>query len=209
MTKQEFNKIAMAIRTYHPKERILLDDYAMELWYDALKDLPYKSAYRAIRKWAETNRWSPSISDIRGMCAVIENGEIRPWEDGWQEVVAAIRNYGYMREEEALGEMSEPTRKVVQRLGFQSLCASENPAVDRANFRDIYNNMTAKQREREQMSAPVRNAIDAATIRRYAIPEDAPAAIERKEPEEDDSGLSENVRAKLQELREQFGRGTG
>ena len=205
MTRQEFGKIAMAIRTYYPRERILPDDYAMSLWYDALKDLDYQSAYRAVRKWAETNKWSPSISDIRGMCATFTNGEFNTWEEEWQKVCHAIRYYGYMRETEALNSLTGITRTIVARLGYQNLCASENPAVDRANFRDIYNNLANKQKEREQMSAPIRTVLDTATEKRYAIQKQETRAISNKVEEkinEDYVELSDTVQEGLRKLRE-------
>lgn len=210
MTRQEFGKIAMAIRTYYPKERILPDDYAVELWFDALKDLDYQTARYAVKKWAETNQWSPSISDIRGMCATMVHGDFNTWEEEWQKVCKAIREYGYMREEDALNSLPKTTRIIVTRLGYQNLCASENPAVDRANFRDIYNNLINKEKEREKLSEPIRKVIDTATERRYAIPEHN--AIETsntaEKPENSDSeALSTRVQELIRKTKEQLREG--
>lgn len=205
MTKQEFSKIAMAIRTYYPRERILPDDYAMSLWYDALKDLDYQSAYRAVRKWAETNQWSPSISDIRGLCATFTHGEFNSWEDEWHRVCKTIQSYGYMREQEALRSLPEITRKIVVRLGYKNLCGSENPAVDRANFRDIYNNMVNKQKENEKLSQPIRQALEKATESRNAVltirEEELPDKTLKAEIDAEENVLSEHVQGKLDELR--------
>lgn len=33
MTKKEFAKIAMALKTYYPKESLLPNEQAMELWF--------------------------------------------------------------------------------------------------------------------------------------------------------------------------------
>ena len=51
------------------------------------------------------------------------------------------------REQEALEQLDEITQKCVRRLGFQSLCTSENETADRANFRMIY-----EQEQRSQMT---------------------------------------------------------
>lgn len=45
------------------------------------------------------------------------------------------------------GAADEITQKCVRRLGFQSLCTSENETADRANFRMIY-----EQEQRSQMT---------------------------------------------------------
>lgn len=209
MTRQEFGKIAMAIRTYYPKERILPDDYAVELWYDALKDLDYQTARYAVKKWAETNRWSPSISDVRGMCATLRHGEFHTWEEEWQRACDAVRKFGYTREREAMESLPELTRKIVSRLGYKNLCSSENLAVDRANFRDIYNNLVNKQQEKEKLSAPIKQALETSTARRYKLPDQETKVIEDKAKERNNdgpAGLSKNVQEGLRKLRgELFG----
>ena len=76
MDKQEFATLAMAIRTYYPKENILPNKEAMQLWFRELHDIPYNVAEAALRKWVSTNKWSPSIAEIREMAANIQNGDI-------------------------------------------------------------------------------------------------------------------------------------
>ena len=66
MTKQEFSMYAMALRTFYPKEKLLQTKEAMELWYQLLKDLPYAKAESDLIKWAQYNKWSPSIAEILG-----------------------------------------------------------------------------------------------------------------------------------------------
>ena len=48
--------------------------------------------------------------------------------------------------------MDAITRKCVRRLGFQSLCTSENITADRANFRMIYEQEQKAQKESRQLS---------------------------------------------------------
>ena len=65
MTKQEFAILASAIRTYYPKEKILPNQQAMQLWFIHLQDIPYKVAEIALEKWVINNKWSPTIADLR------------------------------------------------------------------------------------------------------------------------------------------------
>ena len=204
MTKQEFSKIAMAIRTYYPKEQLLSDRYAMDLWYEALNDLPYQLAHNALKKWVETNRWSPSISDIRGMCATFANGDFNSWEDEWQNVCEAIRKYGYMREEEALNSLPEITARIVVRMGYKNLCSSEKPSVDRANFRDIYNNTVTKEKEREKLSPRIRDAIDTATEKRYAIPESKLLKISTEKKDDSPAEYNEKISNLIRKTKEKL-----
>lgn len=205
MTEQQFAMIGDAIKTLYPAHKILPNQHAMDLWYSILKDLDYDAVTIALQKYASQNTFPPTIADLRGGCASIQNGEYKPWEDGWKEVCEAIRKYGYMREGEALHSLSPMARKIVLRLDYQALCASENPMADRANFRDIYNNMVNKQKQREQLSPNVRNLLDKATERRYAIPEKEHKFIQDKEQEVavgESVELSDKVKELLRKTRE-------
>lgn len=70
MTEQEFAKFAMGLKTYYPRENLLPNRPAMELWYRQLQDLPYEVAETALNKWVSTNKWSPSIAEIDVMLAM-------------------------------------------------------------------------------------------------------------------------------------------
>jgi hypothetical protein len=151
MDKKQFAIYASALRTYFPKENILPNEQAMQLWYKQLQDIPYDIAEVALNKWVAVHKWSPSISEIRATCTDIMSGESKDWGDAWEDVLKAINYYGSYREEEALQSLDETTRKVVRRLGFRNICMSEEINVDRANFRMIYEN----QLERDKQDAQI------------------------------------------------------
>lgn len=75
MTREEFGVFSSALKTYYPKETLLPNKAAMELWYRQLQDIPYQIAESALNKWVATNKWSPSIADIRQISSWIINGE--------------------------------------------------------------------------------------------------------------------------------------
>ena len=159
MTKQEFATLAMAIRTYYPKEQILPNKQAMELWYRELQDIPAAVAEAALRKWVATNTWSPSIAELREMAAEVRNGEIPDWGEGWERVLTAIRRFGSYREREALDSLDPMTRTCVQRLGFRNICMSENISNDRANFRMMYESLAEREQARQQVALPLQDVI--------------------------------------------------
>ena len=159
MTKKEFSLFAMAIRTYYPKENILPNQQAMELWFRQLKDIPYNVAEAALNKWVATNKWSPSIAEIREMTAYVANGDVPDWGEGWEQVIMAIRRYGMYQEGLALESMDELTRTAVKRLGFRNLCLSENVNQDRANFRMIYEQLSERKKVNDQIPEGLKMAI--------------------------------------------------
>lgn len=159
MTKQEFAVFAAALRTYYPRETLLPNQQAMELWYRELQDIPYAVAEAGLRQWVATNKWSPSIADIRAMTSEVAHGEIADWGDGWGKVLKAISQYGSYRESEALNSLDELTRTCVQRLGFRNICMSENIETDRANFRMMYEQMAEKKKRQQQTPIPLQRLI--------------------------------------------------
>ena len=151
MNKKEFALFASALRTYYPREKLLPNEQAMELWFNQLQDIPYKLAELTLNTWVATNKWSPSIADIREKATGLTQGEPKDWGEAWREVLRAINIYGSYQELEALESMDETTKRVVERLGFRNICLSEDIQVDRANFRMIYEQEIQRAKEDAQI----------------------------------------------------------
>ena len=106
MTRQEFWQFAAAIRTYYSRENILPNEQAMELWFRQLQDIPFPVAEAILAKWVATNKWSPSIADIRDSMAEIQNGgPADDWGEAWDQAMTAIRRFGSYDEEGALASL--------------------------------------------------------------------------------------------------------
>lgn len=159
MTKAEFGKISMAIKTYYPNANMLPNEKAFELWFHQLEDLPYQLASAALDKWVALNKWPPTIADIREGASEIAKGPSKPWGEAWGEVLEAVSRYGYIGELEALDSLDEVTRQTVRQIGFLNICMSENITADRANFRLIYEQLSERKKSENQMSPTIRNMI--------------------------------------------------
>ena len=150
MTKEQFAMWAAALQTYYPKENLLPNKQALGLWYAQLQDIPYEVAQTALNRWVATEKWSPTIADMRSQAAEIIYGSAGDWGDGWKQVLSAIGRFGQYRVQEALESMDEITRECVERLGFVELCRGENLAVDRANFRTLYEAISERKNKDRQ-----------------------------------------------------------
>ncbi|MBR5299429.1 MAG: hypothetical protein IKU36_04150 [Bacteroidales bacterium] len=159
MTPNEFEYIAKAIRTYYPKEKLLPNEEAMTLWYRQLSDIDYSVALLALDKWVSTNKWSPSIADIRELANEVKAGELPDWGEAWETVMKGVRLFGSYDPESAYDLMDDLTKTVTKRVGWEHICFAENIDNVRANFRMIYE-AEAKKRKREAQVSPVtRNRI--------------------------------------------------
>lgn len=155
MTKEEFSKFAMALKTYYSREeKLLINQQAMGLWYMQLQDLSYDVASAALNKWVALNKWSPSIADIRAYASSIVYGDIPDWGEAWELVIDSIRKFGMYRKQEGISYIGEHNRialRCAERIGYDTLCMSENLSVERANFRMMYEQYSAREDEKRQL----------------------------------------------------------
>ncbi|MBU9724412.1 replicative helicase loader/inhibitor [Diplocloster modestus] len=151
MNATEFATLASAIKAAYPAANIMPDKQSKEVWYTMLRDLDYTAALNAVKAHISTNKFAPSIAELREKCLEMSIPEIPDWSEGWEEVEMAIRKYGTPRADLAVKEMSDLTRKCVRRLGFVNICLTENLSVERANFRMIYEAEAKRVRQDHQM----------------------------------------------------------
>ena len=160
MTREEFKVLCKGMKAVYTQPTFLPDADAFNIWFSLLQDLDYMVAQAAIQKYMLTQKFPPTIADIRELATNVSIGEKPLWSDGWEEVLYAIRRFGSYREAEALESMSPITRQAVQRLGFINLCMSENVMTDRANFRMIYEQISEREYTSKQIPVKLSNLIE-------------------------------------------------
>lgn len=158
MTFNEFRILTKAMKAVYTSPNFLPDTYAVKLWYQMLKDIQYEQATVAIQEYMLTNKFPPTIADIR---ALTFEREIQDWGTGWQKALNAIRKYGWCRQKEALAELDDITRQTVERLGYMELCTSENLMADRGNFRMIYEQIAEREKDRQCLPEELQSRIKA------------------------------------------------
>ena len=164
MTRQEFATFAMALKTYYPRETLLPNQQAMELWFRELEDIPYQVGEAALRKWVATNKWSPSIAEIRELTTTIQHGEQLTWGEAWEKALNAVRRYGSYNRKEALDSLDPLTRKCVENIGYLDLCMSENIMVERAHFQKIFEIYSKREQTDKRLPNNLLEAINMARL---------------------------------------------
>lgn len=164
MTRQEFATFAMALKTYYPRETLLPNQAAMELWFRELEDIPYKVAEASLRKWVATNKWSPSIAEIREISTTMQYGEQMTWGEAWEKALNAVRRYGSYNKQAALDSLDPLTRKCVENIGYLDLCMSENIMVERAHFQKIFEVYAKREQTDKRLPTNLLQAIEQARV---------------------------------------------
>lgn len=154
MSFEDFKILAKGMKAIWPSERFLPDGDSVKIWYQLLKDLSYEVVNAAIQKYALTNKFPPTIADLREQVAQMMDGDLTAdWAAGWAQVTRAIGTYGVWNPDAAIESMDAITNECVKRLGWKELCMSENPTADRANFRMIYEQVQRKKVEAAALPA--------------------------------------------------------
>lgn len=157
MTKGEVAKLLAVLAAAYPKFEV--DDVKVQVWYEMLGDLEYSVVNIAIKKLIMQNTFPPAIAEVRKAAIEISSPRGLTAAEAWGEVVKAVRNYGYYREKEAMASMSPITAQVVRYMGWREICLIEEPEILRAHFLKMYDQVAAREQEKQLLSPTMQTEI--------------------------------------------------
>lgn len=180
MKVEEWNILAKALKTAYQNQNFLADQYAIKLWYSLLKDLDYKAVNTACQQYMLKEHFPPAIADIRKLATEAVTEPVSDWSEGYEQMMLAIRRYGYMQEEAALNSLPEVARETTKRIGWMTICTSnlDDMTAIRANFRQIYQSIEAQHKHNAIVPAHLR--IQAEQVRQQALPVKEEPLLEAK-----------------------------
>lgn len=162
MTAREFGKFADAIKTYFPRDNILPTEKAIQLWYEELKDIPYPLAHMALRKYVSTNKFAPTIADIREQVAELNKQSEDDLNEtaAWSLVLKAIRRSTYYSEEEfrklpPVVQRAVSSPKQLREWATLEDADGKTLTVIQSNFQRTFRAEQQKQKERNKLSPDV------------------------------------------------------
>lgn len=213
MEREEFKILVKSMKAVYAQPTFLPDQDAFNVWYALLKDLPYELASMAVQKHMLTEKFPPTIADLRSKATemVERSAEEMSELEAWALVRKAIGNSGYHAEEEfaKLPEVCQIAVGRAENLREWALMDSEQVAtVEQSHFIRNYRAAAKRMAEDNKLPPNFRERI-AESRRKYAElnsenqPKIENKAEEMEETEERLSGMSEETRRKLDEL---FGR---
>ena len=147
MDRMKFIALINGLKASYPNFKIIETQAAMELWYKMLSDIEYDKLSMAIGEHISTEKYPPSIAEIREK-ALVNKLIQEDWSSGWQLVLNAVSKYGIYEAREGMEYIKNNNYlayEVVNNLGFSNICSSENWNIDRANFRMLYETKQLKE----------------------------------------------------------------
>lgn len=146
-----------------------LTDDRVKIYVKLLVDLDADALIAATQQHIATNKFPPTVAELREACSYLTRPALPTWADAWDEVLTAIRRVGYMGQPSFSHPLIEQT---VQGMGgWKVMCQMEisETATWRAQFRDTFSAYAS----RETRAADLLPAARAIAAQHGALPSPA------------------------------------
>ena len=160
MDREQFKVLVKGMKAVYAQPTFIPDQDAFNMWFGLVGDLPYDVCAVAIKKYMLTNKFPPTVAEIREMASGIVNGDPLTWGESWERALNAVRKYGSYNKMAALDSLDPLTRKCVESVGYMELCLSENIMVERAHFQRIFEIYSKREQTQKQMPLALQQAIN-------------------------------------------------
>lgn len=143
MTREEFAIIFKVIKASYPNYVIFQEISTVEVWYEKLKDLDYKTVMNTANTYSNINKFPPSIADLRA-----GSGKAPEWSVEWFKIVKGA----------TAADLNEPARYALKVLTRDCVdyCINESPdkiLQCMKEFERLYNNYFVKNIPRQLINA--------------------------------------------------------
>lgn len=147
MNKQDILKAVAPLQLAYNAS---LDDNRLRLYVEMLSDIPPSILEAAVKKLIMTNKFLPSIAEIRevayGIKGIISGTAAPDESEAWGEVIKAIRSVGYYGKPKF---SHEAIAAAVSNIGWQDICTTPSNGTNtlRSQFRRAYQLAAERQKD--------------------------------------------------------------
>ena len=144
----EIDYVITALSVAYPQQNLRADKDALkatvQLYRQTLRDIDGTLLYAATLQHISSNKWFPTISELRDAAyALIRNGEPSA-EEAWNEVVQEIKR-AYIYKPYQFSD--ERIKCTVESIGWHNICLSENIGIERAHFFRTYTQLSNRTKD--------------------------------------------------------------
>ena len=178
---EDFKVVMKGLVTAYPQQNFLKDEYAWNLWYTALQDIPYPSLNKAATNYIMTHRFAPTIADIRELAYRLSNKAPMMAPNAWNQLIRALRQ-AYAPDSETVWEqLPDITKRIVG--GYSTFRQWGNTSLE--TLESVQRPMFIKRFEEYQR----REMTDAITPASVRLPQPAlPDSPKREQIEQKSTG---------------------
>lgn len=199
---EDFRTIVRGLQAAFPRDNFIPNEYTFNLWYTALQDIPYPSLNKASTSYIMSNRFPPTIADIRQLAYDLSAQPDELPSAAWNQLLRALREAYAPDSEEVWNQLPDITKKIVGGYAtFRAWGNTELSALESVQ-RPMFVKRFEEYSQRERQAAAIPQALRKPEP---ALPQPpARTAIEDKE------STGERVQAPkemLEQLYQKLGRG--
>jgi len=170
MKPSEAAEIVLMLMAAYPASKTMPTTSAV--YEVSLADLDAELTRKAVTRLIATQKWLPTVAEIRAVATDLRLGAVRNGGEAWKDAVAAVRYVGRYD----VPEFPDPlVGQALQLWGsWTSFCDSpEDDPGGRARFIELYDSLAARRRQAEVSGIPLPAPASAPQLR-TASPERLP-----------------------------------
>lgn len=160
MNKLETTKLFALISSLYPREAAFANASRdmINAWALMLEDVPFSVAQTGLQAHVSTSPFPPSIAEIKGWSVKL-NKQYMDASEAWGIARKAISEYGYKNKLKAKANTPADVWAVMERMGYEDMCLSENPDVIRGQFTRLWESRSKQQQEMDRLPPAVKESI--------------------------------------------------
>ncbi len=131
----------------YPDAKFAVNDTLVEVWCAILGGFDIEIIKAACVKLIAESPYPPKVADICNQIRAMHALGTHTPAEAWGIVSNNIRLYGYYQVNRGRLALPPLIRRVVDMIGYQSICADERPDVIRRQFMDMYEQVVTRERD--------------------------------------------------------------
>lgn len=147
----ETMRILKQLFAAYPQAQV--SEQTVAVYLRMLRDIPPEALQVAVDQAIATSKFLPTVAELRDTLHGLRQLDTPSWGEAWEDVMSEMRRIGSYGVPQFRSRLTE---QVVRSMGWKTLCASENPQTDRAQFRDMWNALAARQERTDKLLPGVR-----------------------------------------------------
>lgn len=166
MSRAEIVKLFALISSLFPRETAFSKAGVdtINAWATMLADVPFSVVQAGLQAHVSTSPFPPSIADIRGWMVKM-NHQIMDASEAWSIARKTISKWGVHAKQKARETTPPDVWAIIDRMGYEDMCMSENPDVIRGQFTRLWNAHAERMQEVERLPESVHKMFEVALKR--------------------------------------------
>lgn len=189
MTKADAARLVAIVVTAYPNYDKFRDEEAVtatvNLWATMFSADDSRIVALALNKHIATNKWPPSVAEIRELMLEIQHPDLIPPDKAWIAVSDLLYSEGANNHGDLYCQLPPLIARAVESIGWgnlwemhRSYCVGGKPGMDRVAFMQQYTPMYDREKQRAMTPTDLTLQIDAAAA---AIPDTGRYFLEDRE----------------------------